>query len=84
LILGRKKESSSENTSFEESAKQLSEIVSKLEDDKIEIDEAVDLFAQGIDALAVCKEKLAETYGKITELKKGKNGKLVEEILDLK
>ena len=69
--------------SFEESAKQLSEIVSQLENDKIEIDEAIDLFSQGIDALAECKEKLSAANGKITELKKGKNGKLVEEILSI-
>jgi len=69
--------------SFEESAKQLSEIVSRLEDDKIEIDEAIDLFSRGIDALAECREKLSAANGKITELKKGKNGKLVEEILNI-
>jgi len=80
--MAKKKEETHE-LSFEENVKQLSEIVLKLEDDKIELDEAISLFSQGIDALAECKEKLAKANGKITELKKGKNGKLVEEILEL-
>lgn len=78
--MAKKKENASER-SFEESAKQLSKIVSQLEDDKVELDEAINLFSQGVDMLAECKEKLSNANGKITELKKGKNGKLVEEIL---
>jgi exodeoxyribonuclease VII small subunit len=81
--LSKKKENPGEK-SFEESAKQLAEIVALLEDDKVELDEAINLFSQGIDTLAECKEKLSIANGKITELKKGKNGKLVEEILNLK
>jgi exodeoxyribonuclease VII small subunit len=69
--------------SFEDSAKQLQEIVLKLEDDKIELDKAIDLFSQGVNVLSYCKEKLSLAEGKITELKTGKNGKLVEEILDI-
>lgn len=76
-----KKEQSSEK-SFEESVKQLKEIVSQLENGEIDLDKSVDLFAQGIDELAFCKEKLGQTNAKITELKAGKNGKLVEEILN--
>ena len=70
-------------TSFEESVKQLKTIVSRLEDDTVALDDAVDLFSRGIDTLAFCKEKLTQTNAKITELKTGKNGKLVEEILDI-
>jgi exodeoxyribonuclease VII small subunit len=69
--------------SFEESAKILKDIVSKIENDDISLDTAIDLFSKGVSAAADCRKLLEEANGKITELKKGKNGKLVEEILDL-
>jgi exodeoxyribonuclease VII small subunit len=71
-----------EEPTFEEGAKQLKEIISQLENDDLELDEAIDLFSRGIENLAFCKEKLARIKAKITELKQGKNGKLAEEILD--
>lgn len=76
--MGKKKESS-----FEESAKILKEVVSQIENDDITLDAAIDLFSKGVDAAADCRKLLEEANGKITELKKSKNGKLVEEILDL-
>jgi len=69
--------------SFEESVKQLKSITERLQDDGMELDDAIDLFSQGLDALAFCKEKLSQANGKLCELKKGKNGKLAEEILDI-
>jgi len=69
--------------SFEENAKILKDVVSQIENDDTSLDAAIDLFSKGIDAAAECKRLLEEVNGKITELKKGKNGKLVEEILDL-
>jgi len=86
LFTGRENPELSGNTgdfaSFEESVRQLKNIVSRLEDDELSLDEAVNCFSQGIDALAFCKEKLERTNAKITELKSGKNGKLIEEILE--
>jgi exodeoxyribonuclease VII small subunit len=69
--------------SFEESAKILKDIVSQIENDDVSLDVAIDLFSKGVDAAADCKKMLEEANGKITELKKSKNGKLVEEILNL-
>jgi len=69
--------------SFEESAKILKDVVSQIESDDISLDAAIDLFSKGVDAAADCRKLLAQANGKISELKKGANGKLVEEILDL-
>jgi len=79
----KKKEENATFASFEDGVKQLKSIVSKLEDDTVALDDAVDLFSQGIEALSFCKEELTQTNAKITELRAGKNGKLVEEILDI-
>jgi len=77
--MSKKKESS-----FEESAKILKDIVYRIEnDDDVSLDAAIDLFSKGVDAAAYCRKLLEEANGKITQLKKGVNGKLVEEILDL-
>ena len=76
--MGKKKESS-----FEESAKILKDVVYQIENDDVSLDAAIELFSKGVDAAAYCRKLLEEANGKITELKKSANGKLVEEILDL-
>ncbi|MDR0305055.1 MAG: exodeoxyribonuclease VII small subunit [Chitinispirillales bacterium] len=69
--------------SLEDSVKTLKDIISQIEDDDIHLDKAITLFSTGIDAVANCRKIIEDANGKITELKKGKNGKLIEEILDL-
>ena len=70
--------------SFEENAKQLISIISQLECEYIELDKAIELFSQGVNILASCTEKIAQADGKITELRKGRNGRFVEEMLNEK
>ena len=69
--------------SFEENAKILKDVVSRIESEDLSLDTAIDLFSKGVDAAAQCKKTLEYANGKITELKKGKNGKLIERILNL-
>ena len=53
---------------FEESIKQLDEILEKLEGGKIPLDESVDLYSKGMKLCVECAEKLNEVKGKIALL----------------
>lgn len=50
---------------FEESIKQLDEILEKLEGGKIPLDESVDLYSKGMKLCVECAEKLNEVKGKL-------------------
>ena len=58
-----------ENATFESMLEHIDEITSKLEDPDITIDEGIKLFEEGVKLSALCKAKLDEANGKITELK---------------
>ncbi|RAP47706.1 MAG: exodeoxyribonuclease VII small subunit [Methanosphaera sp. rholeuAM6] len=66
-----------DDLSFEESLEQLEEIVSKLENGDIPLDDAIDEFNKAMQLVKVCDEKLTaaeEAIAKIVE----ENGDLVE------
>ena len=56
--------------SYEQAVKRLDEIVSLLEKNEIELDEALALFEEGTNLTAFCTKKLSEAKQKITELEK--------------
>ncbi|MBE6741850.1 MAG: exodeoxyribonuclease VII small subunit [Ruminococcaceae bacterium] len=56
--------------SYEQAVKRLDEIVSLLEKNEIELDEALALFEEGTKLTAFCTKKLSEAKQKITELEK--------------
>ncbi len=58
----------SKKENFEDLMKQLEEITSKLENEKLNLDESVDLFEQGMKISKKCNEKLANAEKKITIL----------------
>lgn len=58
-----------DNTSFESMLARIGEITEKLEDPSTTIDEGIGLFEEGVRLSALCKSKLDEASGKITELK---------------
>lgn len=63
--------------SFEESLEKLEEIVNKLENGDIPLDEAIDEFNNAMELVKVCNEKLTsaeESIAKIVE----ENGDLIE------
>ncbi len=55
---------------YEQAIKELEEISIKLEDENIDIDQAVKLFEKSIELTKICFSKLKETDGKINILKK--------------
>ena len=69
--------------SFEESIKKLEEIVKELEDENISLEESMEKFELGIKLSSNCLKKLNEAEGKIEELTRSEDGKLVTKELDL-
>jgi exodeoxyribonuclease VII small subunit len=59
-----------QKTSFESSLKRLETIVEALEGGKVSLDEAVDLYEEGIKLSRECAEKLKATELKIRKLSK--------------
>jgi len=69
--------------SFEESITKLEEIVKELEDENISLEESMEKFEMGIKLSSNCLKKLNEAEGKIEELTRSEDGKLVTRELDL-
>ena len=63
---------------FEGSLKQLEEIVSKLEGGELTLDQALELFEEGIKLSRYCNAKLEEAERKVEALIKSADGSLVE------
>jgi exodeoxyribonuclease VII small subunit len=66
-----------ENLSFEESLEKLEEIVNKLENGDVPLDEAIDEFTNAMELVKICNEKLTsaeESIAKIVE----ENGELID------
>ncbi|MBA7559608.1 MAG: exodeoxyribonuclease VII small subunit [Actinobacteria bacterium] len=72
-----------EKMSFEESITKLEEIVKELEDENISLEESMEKFGMGIKLSSNCLKKLNEAEGKIEELTRSEDGKLVTGELDL-
>ncbi|MBU4313641.1 MAG: exodeoxyribonuclease VII small subunit [Actinobacteria bacterium] len=72
-----------EKMSFEESITKLEEIVKELEDENISLEESMEKFEMGIKLSSNCLKKLNEAEGKIEELTRSEDGKLVTGELDL-
>jgi exodeoxyribonuclease VII small subunit len=72
-----------EEMSFEESIKKLEEIVKKLEDENISLEESMKNFEMGIKLSSSCLRKLNEAEKRIEELTRSEDGKLVTRELDL-
>ncbi len=73
-----------EKMSFEESITKLEEIVKELEDENISLEESMKKFEMGIKLSSNCLKRLNEAEGKIEELTRSEDGKLVTRELDLK
>ncbi|MBW1846305.1 MAG: exodeoxyribonuclease VII small subunit [Deltaproteobacteria bacterium] len=64
--------------SFEQSLKQLEQIVHDLEEGDLPLEKAIKKFEDGIKLSKYCSDKLDETEKKITLLLKEQNGKIKE------
>lgn len=64
--------------SFEESCLRLEEIISKLEDEKLPLDESVKLYEEGMKLVVKCNNELSNVERKIKILTRGEDGQLSE------
>ena len=67
-----------ESASFEKSLKRLEEIVSEMENADPDLDKALALFAEGVELVKFCSDKLNDTKNKIAILVK-ENGAMKKE-----
>ena len=63
---------------FEQSMKQLEQIVQELEDGDLPLEKAIKKFEEGIKLTKLCSEKLDETEKKISILLKNAEGQMIE------
>ncbi len=66
-----------ENLSFEESLKQLEEIVEKLENGDVPLDEAIDEFDKAMRLVKICNDKLEAAEDSIAKIVQD-NGEIIE------
>ena len=67
---------------FEESLQRLEEIVERLEDDELELEQSLALFEEGVKLAAACDQRLDEAEKKVALLLKNNEGALVESPFD--
>lgn len=72
----------SQEPSFEENLKRLEEIVSKLEEGNLPLDESLKLYEEGIKAYRSCHQLLQGAETKLTKLVETLQGELKEEPFD--
>ena len=58
-----------EKITYEEATKELSQIVAKLENGQVSLDEAMKLFERGKELIMICYSSLSLAKGKLTEIK---------------
>lgn len=68
-----------EEASFEANLEQLEDIVSQLEQGDIPLDEALQLYEQGVSAYRNCHEKLKDAETRVVKLVETLEGELKEE-----
>lgn len=69
-----------ENMTYEEALKRLEEIVSRLEDAEIPLEESLASFQEGIELSRYCREKLAQIEYRVDYLLKEEQSSLKNEI----
>ncbi|MBU1275073.1 MAG: exodeoxyribonuclease VII small subunit [Proteobacteria bacterium] len=67
---------------FEDSLRRLEEIVERLEDDDLELEQSLGLFEEGVKLAAACNQRLDEAEKKVALLLKDSEGTLVEAPFD--
>ena len=68
-----------EELNFEEALSRLESINNKLERNSVPLEEAIELYGEGMDLIKFCKERLDEAEGKIKEISDEKE-EIIEDI----
>lgn len=72
-----------ESLSFEDSLKELETIVRRLEEGKINLDEAMQAYERGAGLKAHCEKKLKEARLRVEQIVVGENGAITTKACDL-
>jgi exodeoxyribonuclease VII small subunit len=68
---------------FEDQLAKLEEIVARLEDEGVGLEESLDLFEQGMTLVRSCRERLEKVEQRVAKLLKTEDGEPVTEALDV-
>ncbi|MEN6326235.1 MAG: exodeoxyribonuclease VII small subunit [Syntrophomonas sp.] len=63
-----------ENVKFEDALQKLGDIVDRLESGELELEEAINIFEEGINLSLYCQQELKKAEGRIRQLVKNLNG----------
>ena len=66
--MAEKKKTTAKNTTFEEAIARLETLVRELEDGRLSLKEALDLFSEGIDLTRLCDQFLSEAEQRLAVL----------------
>ncbi|MCR4434270.1 MAG: exodeoxyribonuclease VII small subunit [Clostridiales bacterium] len=67
---------------FEEAISELEEVVKKLENGDLPLDESIELFQKGLELSRCCSKKLDEVEKKISRLIESEDGDIIETAFD--
>lgn len=65
---------------FEDAMKRIDQIVARLEDPTLKLDESLAIYEEGVSLVSFCRKKLEEAQRRITCLSPNENGEMVEQI----
>ena len=68
---------------FEDQLAQLEEIVERLEDESVGLEEALGLFESGMDLARKCRDRLTKVEQRVTQLLETENGEIDDEDKDV-
>ena len=78
LLKVGKKMSARKKPTFEEAVARIEEIVNKLENEQVSLEESIKLYTEGMELSVICRQKLTEAEGKVTMLQKNFLGEYIE------
>ena len=73
-----------EEMKLEEAMRRLDEVVKTLDSDRLDLDESLKLYEEGVRLVRVCHEKLSDAERRISALRISEDGEMVEEAFDKK
>ena len=68
---------------FEDQLAKLEEIVARLEDEGVGLEESLDLFERGMALVRSCRDRLEKVEQRVVQLMQGEDGEPVTETLDV-
>ena len=73
-----------EEMKLEEAMRRLDEVVKTLDSDRLDLDESLKLYEEGVRLVRACHEKLSDAERRISALRISEDGEMVEEAFDKK